>query len=86
MLMLNEDTICPLPYHCFINIIQCCVVEKCMIEYFFIVVYTVMQLKPLACYFFTDELFKVHKLKPTQKWRQQFDNYLKTMPIYYSSV
>jgi integrator complex subunit 6 len=31
-----------------------------------------------------DELFKVHKLKPTQKWRQQFDNYLKTMPVYYA--
>lgn len=27
-----------------------------------------------------DELFKVHKLKPTQKWRSQFDTYLKTMP------
>lgn len=31
-----------------------------------------------------DELFKVHKGKPTPKWRQQFDNYLKTMPSYYA--
>ena len=34
----------------------------------------------------SDELFKVHKLKPTPKWRQQFDNYLKTMPVYYAAV
>ena len=34
----------------------------------------------------TDDLFKVHKCKPTVKWRQQFDNYLKTMPIYYAQV
>lgn len=31
-----------------------------------------------------DELFKIHKLKPTQKWRSQFDTYLKTMPSYYA--
>ncbi|PVD18932.1 hypothetical protein C0Q70_21491 [Pomacea canaliculata] len=31
-----------------------------------------------------DELFKVHKLKPTQTWRQQFDKYLKSMPGYYA--
>ncbi|XP_053570796.1 integrator complex subunit 6 [Bombina bombina] len=30
-----------------------------------------------------DDLFKVHKLKPTLKWRQTFDNYLKTMPPYF---
>ncbi|XP_015715813.1 integrator complex subunit 6-like isoform X3 [Coturnix japonica] len=30
-----------------------------------------------------DDLFKVHKLKPNLKWRQAFDNYLKTMPPYY---
>ncbi|XP_051876891.1 integrator complex subunit 6 isoform X2 [Pristis pectinata] len=30
-----------------------------------------------------DDLFKVHKLKPNLKWRQTFDNYLKTMPPYY---
>ncbi|XP_052801823.1 integrator complex subunit 6-like [Mya arenaria] len=31
-----------------------------------------------------DELFKVHKLKPSPQWRQRFDNYLKTMPGYYA--
>lgn len=31
-----------------------------------------------------DELIKVHKMKPTQKWRQQFDSYLKSMPVYYA--
>ncbi|GAB1600442.1 integrator complex subunit 6-like [Argonauta hians] len=31
-----------------------------------------------------DELFKVHKSKPDKNWRQQFDNYLKTMPVYYA--
>ncbi|XP_069496543.1 integrator complex subunit 6 isoform X2 [Ambystoma mexicanum] len=30
-----------------------------------------------------DELFKVHKGKPTLKWRQSFENYLKIMPPYY---
>ncbi|XP_078067853.1 integrator complex subunit 6 isoform X1 [Mustelus asterias] len=30
-----------------------------------------------------DDLFKVHKLKPNLKWRQTFENYLKTMPPYY---
>ncbi|XP_078415550.1 integrator complex subunit 6-like isoform X1 [Cetorhinus maximus] len=30
-----------------------------------------------------DDLFKVHKLKPVMKWRQAFENYLKTMPPYY---
>ncbi|KAM4695619.1 integrator complex subunit 6-like [Rhinophrynus dorsalis] len=30
-----------------------------------------------------DDLFKVHKLKPTLKWRQTFDNYLKSMPPYF---
>ncbi|XP_048461129.1 integrator complex subunit 6-like isoform X2 [Rhincodon typus] len=30
-----------------------------------------------------DDLFKVHKLKPNMKWRQTFENYLKTMPPYY---
>ncbi|XP_029458665.1 integrator complex subunit 6 isoform X2 [Rhinatrema bivittatum] len=32
-----------------------------------------------------DDLFKVHKAKPTLKWRQSFENYLKTMPPYYLS-
>ncbi|KAJ8252949.1 hypothetical protein GJAV_G00207510 [Gymnothorax javanicus] len=30
-----------------------------------------------------DDLLKVHKFKPTLKWRQSFENYLKTMPPYY---
>ena len=37
-------------------------------------------------FLFSDDLFKIHKLKPTQKWRQQFESYLKTMPIYYAQV
>jgi len=35
---------------------------------------------------FADELFKVHKLKPSQSWRHHFDNYLKTIPVYYAAV
>lgn len=31
-----------------------------------------------------DDLFKVHRLKPTREWRQQFDSYLKNMPLYYA--
>ncbi|XP_071441466.1 integrator complex subunit 6 isoform X2 [Hetaerina americana] len=31
-----------------------------------------------------DELFKVHRSKPTNEWRTQFNNYLKTMPTYYA--
>uniref|UniRef100_A0A8C7Y5J4 Integrator complex subunit 6 n=1 Tax=Oryzias sinensis TaxID=183150 RepID=A0A8C7Y5J4_9TELE len=30
-----------------------------------------------------DDLIKVHKFKPTIKWRQSFETYLKTMPPYY---
>uniref|UniRef100_A0A8C5PGF4 Integrator complex subunit 6 like n=1 Tax=Leptobrachium leishanense TaxID=445787 RepID=A0A8C5PGF4_9ANUR len=30
-----------------------------------------------------DDLFKMHKLKPSLKWRQSFENYLKTMPPYF---
>lgn len=37
-------------------------------------------------YYILDELFKVHKLKPTPQWRQRFDNYIKTMPGYYAQV
>jgi hypothetical protein len=33
-----------------------------------------------------DDLFKVHKAKPTLKWRQSFESYLKTMPPYYLGV
>ncbi len=42
-----------------------------------------------SCVFFVlspDELVKSLKMKATQKWRQQFDNYLKTMPVYYTAV
>ena len=35
---------------------------------------------------FSDELVKVHKYKPTQQWRQKFESYLKTMPLYYAQV
>ncbi|XP_072542755.1 integrator complex subunit 6 isoform X1 [Salminus brasiliensis] len=30
-----------------------------------------------------DDLIRVHKFKPTVKWRQSFETYLKTMPPYY---
>ena len=33
-----------------------------------------------------DEYIKVHKYKPPPLWKQKFDNYLKTMPLYYASV
>uniref|UniRef100_A0A7N4PS98 Integrator complex subunit 6-like beta-barrel domain-containing protein n=1 Tax=Sarcophilus harrisii TaxID=9305 RepID=A0A7N4PS98_SARHA len=32
-----------------------------------------------------DELFKVHKLNPSPKWQQDFDEYLKYMPSYFLS-
>ncbi|XP_046742052.1 integrator complex subunit 6 isoform X2 [Diprion similis] len=32
-----------------------------------------------------EELFKVHRLKPTNEWRTQFQNYMRTMPTYYAS-
>ncbi|XP_066603070.1 integrator complex subunit 6 isoform X2 [Prorops nasuta] len=31
-----------------------------------------------------EELFKVHRLKPTIEWRTQFQNYIRTMPTYYA--
>ena len=31
-----------------------------------------------------DELFKVHRLKPTGEWRTGFQGYLRTMPAYYA--
>lgn len=34
----------------------------------------------------TDDLFKVHKLKPNLKWRQAFEMYLKSMPPYFLLV
>jgi integrator complex subunit 6 len=33
-----------------------------------------------------EELFKVHRLKPTNEWRAQFQNYLRTMPTYYAGA
>ncbi|XP_020825541.1 integrator complex subunit 6-like [Phascolarctos cinereus] len=30
-----------------------------------------------------DELFKVHKLNPSPKWQQEFDEYIKSMPAYF---
>ncbi|KAJ1114501.1 hypothetical protein NDU88_002737 [Pleurodeles waltl] len=44
----------------------------------FVMPYNYTVLLPLL-----DELFKVHKGKPTLKWRQSFENYLKIMPPYY---
>lgn len=35
---------------------------------------------------FIDDLITVHKFKPPAKWRQSFENYLKTMPPYYITV
>jgi integrator complex subunit 6 len=32
-----------------------------------------------------DDLFKLHRLRPTSEWRAQFQNYLKTMPAYYAA-
>lgn len=45
-----------------------------------------MCLKRCFCNFIADDLIKVHKFKPTLKWRQSFENYLKTMPPYYIGV
>lgn len=33
-----------------------------------------------------DELFRVHRLRPTTEWRGHFANYLRTMPPYYAAV
>ena len=32
-----------------------------------------------------DDLFKIHRLRPTQEWRAQFHAYLRTMPAYYAA-
>ena len=34
----------------------------------------------------SDELVKVHKMKPTPKWKDKFESYLSTMPNYYAGV
>ncbi|KAM8977603.1 integrator complex subunit 6 [Pelodytes ibericus] len=44
----------------------------------FVMPYNYLVLLPLL-----DELFKIHKAKPSLKWRQTFENYLKSMPPYY---
>ncbi|CAN7996730.1 unnamed protein product [Ixodes hexagonus] len=31
-----------------------------------------------------EDLFKVHRCKPTREWKVQFDAYLKNMPLYYA--
>ena len=46
----------------------------------FVLPYNYPMLLPLL-----DDLFKVHRLKPTSEWRTQFHNYLRTMPPYYAS-
>lgn len=45
-----------------------------------------LNFSPLLCSIFSDDFFKVHKLKPNLKWRQAFEMYLKTMPPYYLLV
>ena len=45
----------------------------------FVLPYNFPTLLPLL-----DELFKVHRLKPSNDWRTQFHNYLRTMPAYYA--
>ncbi|CAH0560837.1 unnamed protein product [Brassicogethes aeneus] len=32
-----------------------------------------------------EELFKIHRLKPSNEWRTQFQNYLRTLPAYYAA-
>lgn len=32
-----------------------------------------------------EELFKIHRLKPSNEWRTQFQNYMRTMPTYYAA-
>lgn len=32
-----------------------------------------------------DELSKIHRWKPTNEWRSQFQNYLRTLPAYYAN-
>ncbi|KRT86577.1 hypothetical protein AMK59_1277, partial [Oryctes borbonicus] len=32
-----------------------------------------------------DELFKVHRWKPSNEWRNQFQNYMRTLPAYYAA-
>lgn len=45
----------------------------------FVLPYNFPTLLPLL-----EDLFKVHRLKPSNDWRTQFHNYLRTMPAYYA--
>ena len=36
--------------------------------------------------FILDELFKIHKCKPSLKWKQSFEDYLRKLPSYYIGV
>lgn len=47
----------------------------------FVLPYNYPMLLPLL-----DDLFKAHRLKPTNEWRTQFHNYLRTMPTYYAGA
>ena len=47
----------------------------------FVMPYNYPALLPLL-----DELFRIHRLRPTAEWRGQFANYLRTMPPYYAAV
>ncbi|EFX73352.1 hypothetical protein DAPPUDRAFT_188894 [Daphnia pulex] len=46
----------------------------------FVMPYNYPALLPLL-----DELFRVHRLRPTAEWRGHFANYLRTMPPYYAA-
>ena len=58
----------------------------CQIEWNLLFAYALLFYLILNPCFSTDDLFRIHKLKPTLKWKQQFENYLKTMPVYYALV
>merc|ERR1719285_47812 len=45
----------------------------------FVLPYNYPMLLPLL-----DDLFKLHRLKPSNEWRTNFHNYLRTMPTYYA--
>ena len=47
----------------------------------FIMPYNYPVLLPLL-----DDLFKVHRLKPSPMWRQAFENYLRDVPSYYAQA
>ena len=47
----------------------------------FVMPYNYPALLPLL-----DELFRIHRLRPSAEWRGQFASYLRTMPPYYAAV